>query len=345
MQRLQIVNYAPPLFPTTLAVTAELPPDSSLRHQGFLDHYYASSSHCSLFLAVDAEDKVRGTIGVERMPFVMGGRGHVFGFGSNFNAFRPGVGAYLFFHWLRNCEGGIALGGSEDTHRMLTRMGWAYPAGIKTFILNRSYEKTGGTGGLRGWLRKLLKLISQRHPLAKLPRSLPGARETNLAIVEHNSFAQLPLDFTSAFSFRFAPDRDYLSWRYSPHLTFVKYRLFQLSRGGAPVGIVVLQEQPNQIIVSHADGSDPELLATGIIQSLAIVGKTPRDRREVRVVTSHPGMQALLQSVGFRNQPRWDRPLALGTLRGKIDVPGPTSEWLINYDWGDNGLRTPFLDQ
>lgn len=345
MQRLEIVNYTTSLFHALLAATLELPDDSTLRHKGFVDHYYASSKNCGLFLAIDGDGKVRGTLGVERMPFLVEGTVRVFGFGSNFNALQPGAGAYLFFHWLRNCDAGIALGGSQDTHKMLTRIGWAYHAGVKTFILNRTYEEAGKTGFVQGLARSTLRLLSQRHPLAALTRRLPNDRNQEVSTVERNSFDELSLDFKSAFPFRFAPDRAYLSWRYSPDLPFVKYRLFQMVHRDAPAGFVVLQERRNQVIVSHSDGADPQLLATGIVQSLAAVASGPGDRREVRVISSHPGMQEILQAAGFRHRQRWDRPLAFGTLRGKLDVPCPTSQWLVNYDWGDNGLRTPFLDQ
>ena len=38
-------------------------------------------------------------------------------------------------------------------------------------------------------------------------------------------------------------------------------------------------------------------------------------------------------------------PFAVGSLKGPVALPADPSRWLVNYDWGDNGLRPPFLGE
>jgi hypothetical protein len=87
------------------------------------------------------------------------------------------------------------------------------------------------------------------------------------------------------------------------------------------------------------------LLAAGIVHGLSQLSTGPSDCREVLFVSSHPEMQRVFEAVGFYNHPQWDRQFALGKLRGGVEIGPPTSEWLANFDWGDNGLRAPFPDQ
>jgi hypothetical protein len=54
-------------------------------------------------------------------------------------------------------------------------------------------------------------------------------------------------------------------------------------------------------------------------------------------------MAAIYRRFGFRAK-HGDRPLAIGGRTPGGTVPTDTSRWLINYDWGDNGLRAPFPD-
>jgi hypothetical protein len=56
-------------------------------------------------------------------------------------------------------------------------------------------------------------------------------------------------------------------------------------------------------------------------------------------------MQQVFENVGFVNKPKWDRPFALGGLKGGFDIATPVSEWMVNYGWGDNALRPPFVEK
>jgi len=347
MPRQEIVTYSPPLYDTLLGSNGTLASRPNLRHRPFVDHYYGSSEFCNLYLAVDGNGSLLGTIGVERMPFEVAGKTRRFGFGSNFNAFQPGAGGYLFFHWMGTvkCDGGVAFGGTKDTHRILERSGWSYFDGIKTYYLNRTYQKEEASGSREKLARKLMDAISTKQQLDKLTSKLPESVWQAISVSEETSFRKELLDFKSAFPFRFAPDLQYLSWRYGPGLSFVKYRLFRVNHGDKVVGYFVLQESASRIIVSHSDGASPGLLAAGIVRGISQLSTGPSDCREVLFVSSNPEMQRVFEVVGFYNHPLWDRRFALGKLRGGIDIAPPTTEWLVNFDWGDNGLRAPFPGQ
>ncbi|TMA73376.1 MAG: hypothetical protein E6J72_19695 [Deltaproteobacteria bacterium] len=52
----------------------------SLGHQPFVDYYYTTRDWCRFYLALGADDEIAAAIGVA----------------SNFVAFQPGAGGYLF---------------------------------------------------------------------------------------------------------------------------------------------------------------------------------------------------------------------------------------------------------
>jgi hypothetical protein len=143
---------------------------------------------------------------------------------------------------------------------------------------------------------------------------------------------------------RFAPDANYLAWRYSTQLPFVRYRLFRVLDRGRSAGYVILNESPERVIVSQCDGEDAETLAWGVVLSLLNAGQADRQPRTVMLTCCHPTMQEIYRSFGFKADST--HPFALGSLRRSIAPPAGsnTSNWLINYDWGDNGLMELWTD-
>lgn len=345
MPQFQILPYAPDLFDTHFTANELRSRRLNLLHRPFTDYYYGSSRHCRLYLALDADGCLAGTQGIELMPFVDGNAARVFGFGSNFHAFKPGAGAYLFLHTLRHCDAGLVFGGSGDFHRMTRRARWRYYEGTRTYHLNHRFDRDQRSGPVKRWVGRALTVWSQRNNLARLNDRLPSALAGKSVCVEEQSdFVPSLLEFESAFPFRFAPDLAYLSWRYHLRLPFVRYRLFALEREGRPAGYVILQDESTRIIVAAADASDPLSLACGIVKSLGQASNANADFREVVMVSAHPAMQDIFAAAGFQNRPRWDRPFALGRFGSGFDVASPVSQWLVNYGWGDNGLRAPFPD-
>jgi hypothetical protein len=55
-------------------------------------------------------------------------------------------------------------------------------------------------------------------------------------------------------------------------------------------------------------------------------------------------MQAILAEAGFHPDDQ-ERDFAVGCKAGATDWPLDTSNWSVHFDWTDNGLRTPFLDE
>jgi len=331
------------MFDRVLSRCREFPPNFPLAYRSFVDHYYASSNFCRLFLVLDQNGVLLGTQGVEWMPFDEGGHIHRLGFGSNYLALRPGVGAYLYANWLRSCEAGLALGATASVHRILKKSGWVYREGLHSYFLNRRYTKSEPARWHRRVDKGIRTWLSVRHSLPDLHRRVPSDLAA-VAVEEQSDYSAELLDFKSAFPFRFAPDLSYLRWRYGTNLPFLTYRVFRVSRSAALVGYVVLQERDEEVVVAHSDGSEPGALAAGIVRSVAKVGRDESDRREVMLMCSYPAMQRVFEQAGFVTDARLDVPFALGKLRGGYEINVPVSEWLVNAAWGDTNLRPPFND-
>jgi hypothetical protein len=340
---MRLIQYTPDHFADLSRAVARMAGASSLCHRPFVDYYYATNDQCRLFLVVAREGEILGTLGVELMRFKHGSRELTLGLGSNYQSLQAGAGAYLYLKWLASCDGGVVFGGSTDTHRILRGEQWRYFDGIKTYHLNGSYLPQEGEPGWRvgaKWLlRHSLKAIRRRHT-----RRLSAKCAEKLSVREESDYCEDLLPCDSPFAFRFAPTVAYLKWRYNLRLPFVQYRLFRVLAADATIGYVVINESKERVIVSHCDGSDTILLAWGVLLSVLEVNGEKETARPVLLSSSNPKMQQIYESFGFTRR-RQDRPFAVGALRQKPELPSGTSCWLVNYDWGDNGLRTPFRDQ
>ena len=178
-----------------------------------------------------------------------------------------------------------------------------------------------------------------RHAAARIQSAAPAG----LTVREEHAYTEDLLPCRSPFAFRLVPTAAYLGWRYATQLSFVRYRLFRILCKGCTAGYVILNDQPDRLLVAQCDGDDPVTLAHGIALSVAAAGCHDRRPREALLTSSHPAMQAVFERLGFRPS-RQERPFALGSLRHRELLPATdTSNWLINYDIADNGLRPPFL--
>jgi hypothetical protein len=294
-----------------------------------------------LFLADDYT--IMGTIGVEQMRFRCDSREVTLGFATNFRAFQPGVGGYLFMQWMKSCYGGIVFGGSSDAHRILRQQQWTYFPGVKTYYLNQPYSSLPREAWWRIVVKKVLWL-SSRTKISKCASQISSETVVGLSVREEHTYTEELLPRTSPFALRFAPTLDYLKWRYNTELSFVRYRLFRILASGISIGYVIINESPKQLIISQCDGEDVSSLAYGVLLSLLEITRSDKKPRWVVLTSCHPAMQQIYERFGFKAHRR-GRLFALGTLRRPLNVPAETSNWLINYDWGDNGLRPPFRDQ
>jgi hypothetical protein len=337
-----VIDYTPAHFELLRRAMATLDRAYSLRHQAFVDHYYAGGGWCTLHLFLRDADTVDGTLGVELMRFEVEGQELTMGFGSNFHALRPGAGGVLFLRWLRSCPLGIVFGGSPDTHRLLRGQRWTYLQGAKIYHLNAPYAARPKDAW---WITtaKWALRYTARTVVSGWTRRVDDEGASRVSVrEEHEYSADLP-PRRSPFTVRFAPSVAYLAWRYAFGLSFVRYRLFRIRRGGESVGYVVINQSPHRLIVAHCDGDDPTSLAYGVLLSVVEAAGSDVRPRGVVLASSHPEMAAIYRRFGFRAR-RADRPLAIGGEAPGRTVPTDTTGWLINYDWGDNGLRAPFLD-
>jgi hypothetical protein len=266
------------------------------------------------------------------------------GFGSAWHAFRPAVGAYLLINWFKQCDAALIFGASNDALAVFKRTQLTFYTGVNCYFLNKRYTVKDDTRLLRRLAKQVLNRVKPRHRLLELGHGLPSGLK-DVSVQEQTEFDDGLLAFESGFPFRFAPAVEYLAWRYSLQAPHLRFRLFRIVHADRYVGYVILQEDRLRVTVAQADGTEPVLLAAGILQSIAASARMRSDHREVLLASSHPDMQRIFESAGFRNRPRWNRPFAIGKLKGGIQIRVPVTQWLVNFGWGDNGQRPPWRDQ
>jgi hypothetical protein len=241
---------------------------------------------------------------------------------------------------MRSCALGVNFGGSPDFHRLIRRQGWTYLPWPQVFYLNAPYTVRDADAW---WMRAAKRGAAwwTQDSIASRARRLDGAAGRVGVREEHDYDASL-LPRRSAFPFRYAPDVDYLRWRYGLALPFVAYRLFRVLEAGRSVGYVVVKDD-DPALVAHCDGEDPLTLARAVLLSLVAVCRRDTRPRGVLLAASHPQMIAEYERFGFRlKRPR--RPFALGGFRRDVDAAAAGATWHVGFDVGDNGLRPPFRD-
>jgi len=336
---MQIVAYEPSLFSALAAAARGAAAGHSLGHRAFDDHDYATEPWCRLYLALGDDGAVAGAIGVEQLRFEYEVRPLAIGCASNFVAFEPGAGGVLFLRWIRSSEMACIYGGSRDTHRILAHQGWTYFPGVHVYSLNGRYTDRPAEPRWRGVAKSLLRAVTPRVDVGeRLRGAVARGVVPAVNVAEVDGFDADMLPRAGGFTFRLAPGTEYLGWRYSPALPFVRYRLFRLPRG-----YVVLNERPGRIVVAQADATDPDSLVGGVLAAVAQVAGEG-SRPEVLLTSCHARMRRLYEQFGFRPA-HVERPFALGSARGPVPLAPDTSSWLVNFDWTDNGLRPPFLDE
>ena len=338
----RLTEYTPEAF-GVLRAAAERLGVASLRRRPFVDYYYTANPWCKLHLLTAGDGSIAGMIGVDSMRFATGDRTLTLGFATNFHAAQPGAGGYLYLHWMKTSPFGLVFGGSEDTHHILRRQGWTYFPGVKTLVLNRAYSARPGESAWRRLAKRVLTRF-RRRPAERFAARVAAPVAERITVHEEDCFTEDMPPRISPFAFRFAPELDYLNWRYRTGLSFVSYRIFRVRTEGRTSGYVVLSDAPSRIAVAQCDGESPIDLAHGVLRSLVVATKQDRKIREIILTCTHAEMERTYRDFGFRSAGP-DRPFAVGSRRGPVDPPEDPSRWLVNYDWGDNGLRAPFVDQ
>lgn len=338
-----IVEYTPELFDDLKQMVSRVSGNMNLAHRPFVDYYYASRSWCKLYLYLSDSGRVMGTLGRELLRFEYESREITIKIGSNWYSLEPGVGGQLtkFSAQANPNSFGMTLMASRKALKVLQHYGWVPLPGIMGYFLNGCslYPRTW-------WKRAANSIIRQfaGKTIPSLISRIPPDVSARITICEEHCYSPDLLPRRSPFKFRFAPTVEYLNWRYNLSLSFVRYRLFRILVAGTSLGYVIINESPQQIMVAQCDGEDANALAYGILLAILQVGGKDQSPRTVFLSCSHLEMRRVFEQFGFKPWLRGDLPFAFRTLPPNLD-PALSCKWLVNYDWSDNGLQAPFLDQ
>lgn len=321
---------------------------ASLTHRSFVNWYYGSD-YCRLHLFLNDREELAGIIGIDRVDFIYEDKLLRVATANNNVAFLPGFGGFQFLYWLKSAPYTLALGGSQAIHQLMQQNRWHYFPPVPQLLANRRFYIDPRDFSLRSLAKRglsrllpTIRLAEKKEAILRHSRPLlPIGSE--LTVREERVFHEEMLPTTSPFRFRFAPALAYLQWRYATDLTFIRYRLFCIVAGDKTLGYVILKEEQEEILVSQCDGGDPILLACGVLLALATLTEQDSTPRTMRLCSTHPLMQGLFRKFGFYDW-RHTHTFAMGSLRHPLTLGDDTRDWLINFDWSDNGLRHPFLD-
>jgi len=339
-----IVEYTPDRFDALQKMVARVRPYMNLAHRPFVDYYYATRSWCKLYLYLSDSGSVLGTLGRELLRFEHESREITIRIGSSWFSLAPGVGGQLskFSRQSNPNTFGMTLVASREAVKVLLHYGWIPVPGVKGYSLNgpcHLYPR-------KWWTRVANAVIRQvgGKKISSFASRLPQDVAARITVREEHAYSADLLPRRSPFTFRFAPTAEYLDWRYNLSLSFVRYRLFRVLAGGAGIGYVILNEAPRHILVSQCDGEDAAALAWGVVLAVLEAGANDRRPRTVYLSCCNAEMQLVFERFGFKSQGR-EVPYGFHALPPGLDPSAVISRWLVNHDWSDNGLQTPFLDQ
>lgn len=340
-----IVEYSPELFQDLQEMVARVPRNMNLTHRPFVDYFYASSEYCKLYLFLSDSGRVLGTFGRQLLHFENQGREITVRIGSNWFSCKPGVGGLLSKHAALANPNTYAMTFvvSREALQVLDHYHWISISGVNGYFLNGCSLRPWDA-----WWKVAANSIARQmggRRIKSLTAQIPHEASARITICEEHSYSSDLLPQRSPFRFRLAPTVEFLNWRYSLALSFVRYRLFRVIAAGATVGYVILNESPQQIIVAQCDGEDATMLAFGILMAIAQVGGEDRRPRTVFLSCCHAEMQKVFEAGGLSRWLRGNLPFGFRTLPPDLDLSSGISTWLVNYDWSDNGLQAPFLDQ
>ncbi|MBF0183208.1 MAG: hypothetical protein HQM06_02300 [Magnetococcales bacterium] len=340
---MEFIRYTPCHYDLLLQRRQEPHFPAALLQQNFVDWYYTGTEGSSLFLFVD-KGEVAGLIGVECLSFAYEGQAMQVAASNNHVAFMPGIGGLQLLYWMKMAPYTLVFGGSAATHAILRQYRWHFFPPVPLLLANRRGQASGSSFA---WRNRLKGVLARCLPEVRLARSRAAIRREGggaLQVSEESSLQPDMLPTVSPFRLRLAPSLDYLRWRYDPRLSFVRYRLFRIADDRQTIGYVILKESPEQILVSQCDGDNALQLACGVLLALAEVTERDLQPREMVLSCCHALMQGVFLRHGFYSSLH-RRPFVMGSAREPLRIEHNTRQWLINFDWNDNGLRPPFLHE
>lgn len=238
---------------------------------------------------------------------------------------------------------GMVLMASSVAIGVLCHRNWVPVPGVTGYFLNGCSLQPWNS-----WWKSAANVLVRQIDgkcISKFSSRIPEDVASRINIHEELSYTPDLLPRRSPFSFRFAPSMEYLDWRYNLSLSFARYRLFRIMADDSNVGYVILNDSPDQIIVAQCDAEDATVLAYGILLSMIEAGRNDRTARTVFLSCCHSEMRSIFEKFGFRKWFRGNLPFGFLELPPSVGESREVSTWLVNYDWADNGLQAPFLDQ
>jgi len=341
-----IVEYTPEFFGDLQEMVSRVPASMNLAHRPFVDYYYATRCWCKLYVYLSDSGRVLGTLGRELLRFELDSREITIRMGSNWYSLQPGIGGQLTKFSAQANPGsyGMTLMASRKAVEVLLHYGWVPIRGVMGYLLNGPCSLYPGNSWWKGTANSIIRRLAGM-PIPSFASRIASGVRARITVCEELSYSQDLLPRVSPFRFRFAPTVEYLSWRYNLSLSFVRYRLFRILADGATTGYVILNESPQQMIVAQCDGEDATALAWGVLLAVLHVGANDHSPRTVFLSCCHREMRKVFEQFGFRPRLRGEIPFGFRELPPQLDLYSGTSNWLVNYDWSDNGLQAPFLDQ
>lgn len=334
---LEIRSFVPELFPH-LAEFAQPLGLESLRHTEFLNHYYTGQPYSRLWMALE-EGRCLAILGTDQLRFEVAGDIRPVTYATNFYSTRRGLGSRLWEAGMAGQTAVAVLGGSKDFHHFLRHRRCQYFGGVHLYRMNARYRTYSGDSGWRRGIKAVLRWRSRR-PLRDYASRSFLRRYADITVEPRSGYSEDLLP-RAGFGLRWAPDAAYLSWRFNLRLPHLRYRLFAIRRAGQAAGYCILNDGPDGMIVAHADGTDPEQLAAGVLKSIFAAGEEGEPTRPALLASSHPAMQAVYAQNGF-----WKSDADYRC--GIVDMAGPQSwgdprQWLVSFGMGDNDLRPPMF--
>jgi hypothetical protein len=341
-----IVEYTPKHFGDVSEMVLQIPGPMNLAHRPFVDYYYATGKWSKLYLYYSDYGKVIGTLGRELARFEYDSRELTLRIASNWYSLQRGVGGELSQYSAESNPDstGLMFSGSKDTLAILRHRKWIFVPGVLGYFLNNPYPLYSAETKWRSTAKSFLRRVAARNISSFAPR-VPSRVSAEISVCEEDSYSPDLLPSRSPFLFRFAPTAEYLNWRYNLSLPFIRYRLFRVIARGTTAGYVILNDSPEKIVVAQCDGEEASALAYGVLLSILEVGREDKQPRTVFLTCCHSEMRNIFQTFGFREQRNGALPFAFRTQPPQVDLSLGTSKWLVNFDWGDNGVRQPFCDR
>lgn len=340
-----IIEYRPELFEALHQMVSRLGRVINLSHRPFVDYYYASHNACKLFLYVTDDGTVLGSRGSELLRCEYKSCELNLNIASNWYSLKRGVGGELSKHAAQHYPGslGLTFVASRKAVAIRRHYGAKFVPGVRTYFLNPPATVLTG----KSWWQRAAKIAWLEvagRPIADFASRMPAAMR-GISVKEERFYSTDLLPRYSPYTFRLASSTEYLGWRYNLCLPFVRYRLFRVLTRGKTTAYVIVNEKPKQLIIAHCDGEDPLTVAYGILLAVLEIGRHDKHPRSVLLASMHHAMGSVFKQFGFKTR-SWRNNLPFGfhaPLSQCLDY-SDTSNWLINYDWGDNGLQPPFLD-